>query len=164
MQYDKFVFSYFVLAFVMSSVLIIFGSTGGNTELVTDKVAEVLTSQKHKVTVQRGELSSIQDIKPYDLVIFASPTYGHGLLQEHMVPIYRQMKKEGLKGKNCVVIGLGDNKYDKYYNIEAGVILMEGIAESSGKLFMEPLYVHKSPIPYLNTNITKWALKLAKKL
>lgn len=145
----------------MASALIIFGSTGGNTELVTDKVAEVL-GKKHKVTVQRVENSSVKDLNGYDVYILGCPTYGHGQLQEDMVPFHADLLKTNLKNKKFAIIALGDNLYDKYYTLEAGAILTKAVEERSGDIISPPLYIHKSPVPHLNDRITEWAEDLSK--
>ena len=66
---------------ILAKILTIFGSTGGNTELVVDKVTEILESKGHQVDIRRAEESSYEDFKDHDLYLLASPTYGHGVLQ-----------------------------------------------------------------------------------
>lgn len=146
----------------MSSVLIIFGSTGGNTELVTDKVTEVLTSKKHKVTVQRAELTKESDMAKYKYIILASSTYGQGLLQEHMFKFMYYLKS--LKGKKCAAIGLGDPKYNVEYVVESAKTLEKEIKEKGGEILMTALRIVKSPVPQLNASIKDWAEKLSKLL
>ncbi len=148
----------------MSKVLIIFGSTSGNTELVSEKVAEVLRKKKHQVDIQRAELSKLEDINKYDFSILAASTYGHGILQDHMIPINKAVKNTDLSGKKFAVIGLGDNKYDNLYNIESAHILEESITKSGGELVLDALKINKSPILYLQNSVTKWAENLAKKI
>jgi flavodoxin len=147
----------------MASVLIIFGSTGGNTELVTDKVSEILRSGGHKVVVQRAEESDVSDLKKLKYCVFASSTYGQGLLQDHMLKFFKKgVMKASLKGKKCAVIGLGDSKYNIEYVIEAANILEKGIKKLEGELIVPALRVHKTPVPLLNTAIQGWAKKLSK--
>lgn len=143
----------------MSSVLIIFGSTGGNTELVTDKVAEVL-STKHTVKVQRAELTKESDLAKFKYIILASSTYGQGLLQEHMLKFMYYLKS--LKGKKCAVIGLGDPKYNVEYVVESAKLLENSIKEKDGELLTTALRIVKSPVPHLNTSVKIWATKLSK--
>ncbi len=148
----------------MAKVLIIFGSTGGNTEIVTDEVAEILSADEHKVTVKRAEESNVNDLKGYGLYIFASSTYGQGLLQDHMLKFFHKVKQTGVKGRKCAVIGLGDNKYNTEYVIEAVKILEKGIKEIEGELVIPALRINKTPIPYLDTSVKDWAKKLSKKI
>lgn len=146
----------------MASILIIFGSTGGNTELVTDKVSEILSKDGHKVTVQRAEESEASDFNKHKIIIFASSTYGQGLLQDHMLRFFKVNKTLSLKGKKCAAIGLGDSKYNIEYIIEAANILEKNIKKLEGELVVPALRVHKSPVPLLNTSIQNWAKKLSK--
>jgi len=146
----------------MSSVLIVFGSTGGNTELVTDKVAEILTQKNHKVIVQRAELTKESDISKYKYIVLASSTYGQGLLQEHMLKFMYLLKS--LKGKKCAAIGLGDPKYNVEYVVESAKILEKEIQKKEAELLMPALRIVKSPVPHLNTTIKDWTTKLSKLL
>lgn len=146
----------------MASVLVVFGSTGGNTELVTDEVTEILTEQKHKVTVQRAELTKKSDLAKYKYIILGSSTYGQGLLQEHMAKFIYSLKD--LKGKKCAVIGLGDPKYNVEYVVESAKILEEQIKEKNGEILQTALRIVKSPVPYLKTTVKDWAIKLSKLL
>jgi len=144
----------------MPSVLIIYSSTAGNTELVTDKVAEVLTQKKHKVAAQRAENTKESDLKNYKYIILGSSTYNQGLLQEHMLKFMYYLKS--LKGKKCAVIGLGDPKYNIEYVVESAKLLEKGVKEKGGELILEPLRIVKSPVPHLNASVKNWALKLSK--
>jgi len=148
----------------MSSVLIIYGSTGGNTELVCDKVSEVLSSSNHRVIVKRAEQSSVSDLEGFDVLVFASSTYGQGLLQDYIEPLYFEIKKTGLNGKKCAVIGLGDNKYNVEYVVEAARILENMVKDSDGELVIPPLRINKTPVVQLNTSIKEWAEKLSKEI
>lgn len=147
----------------MASILIIFGSTGGNTELVVDKVSEIL-QKKHKVTVRRAEESNIQEASNFDLCILASSTYGHGILQPYMAPVHQKLINQNFKDQKFAVIGLGDFKYDRPYNIASARILKDGVEKAGGQLVNEPLLINKSPIPFLDEKVTKWAEDLSKEL
>ncbi len=145
----------------MSSILCIFGSTGGNTELVVTKVAEVLKSKNHTVTVQRVENSSLDDLKNNDLCILGASTYGHGLIQDHFIPFAKELKKMDLSGKRFAIIGLGDNKYDAEYHIESARILEKIVKASGGERVCPSLKISKSPLSQLNTKVQEWAEELS---
>ena len=146
----------------MASILIIFGSTGGNTELVTDEVAEILSAQNHEVKVQRAELTKEEDLNDFENIIFASSTYGQGLLQEHMAKFIYPLKT--LKGKKCAAIGLGDSKYNIEYVVESAKLLEEQIKEKQGEILTTALKINKSPVPQLDAMVKDWAEKLSKLL
>ena len=146
----------------MASVLIIYGSSGGNTELTCEKVKEVLESKGVKTQMQRVELSKIDDLKKADLVVLAAPTYEHGVIQMHFIPFLKELKKVDLKQKPMAVIGLGDPKYDDHYHIESANVLTTAIKKSNGNTVMTALRVSRSPLLQLETRIKTWAENLAK--
>lgn len=148
----------------MAKVIIIFGTTGGNTELVCDKVEEVMRNEGHETTMQHAENSSAKDINGYDLCILASPTYGHGVLEESMEKFLAELKKEDIKGKKFAVIGLGDSKYEINYMFESAAILTKALEEKKAELLIDSLRINKSPLPYLDTRVSQWTKDLSEKL
>jgi flavodoxin len=146
----------------MTSILLIYATGGGNTEIASEKVAEVLTAKGHEVQLQRAECSTPEQLGDYSLVILASPTYGKGVLEPHMTVFTNQLRKNNsIKSKKCAVIGLGDGKYYPYYLIEAATVLEDFVKEMEGELVVESLRINKSPVPQLEGGITKWAEQLA---
>jgi len=148
----------------MVSILIIFGSTSGNTELVCDKVSQVLREKKYKVVVQRAEQSTPSDINKYTYCILASSTYGQGILQDHMLKFIKKCSRANFKDKKFAVIGLGDNKYNTEYIIESAKILEKKITENDGVLLTPSLRINKTPVLHLEDTIKTWAMNLSKKL
>lgn len=149
----------------MKKIGIIYGTSGGNTKLVCQKVALVLESHKIKVDLHRVIETTEHVFDDYESLILASPTYGHGQLDPHIIPFYE--KAEGvvsLKGKKCTVIGLGNDMYDDDYNIESARILREFIIDHDGEMIHEPLLINKCPVPHLNSTVKDWATRLAKKI
>ncbi len=147
----------------MKKIIIVYGTTGGNTEMVAEVVAEIL-SKKHKVDVKRAELSSAKDILKYDVCILASPTYGHGLLEAHMAKYVKGLKEVDLKEKPCAVIGLGDPKYEQQYHIESAPILEKKLTDAGGKLLLPALRISMTPVMHLKGFIPHWTKQLLAKL
>lgn len=149
----------------MKSVLLIYASTSGNTEMVVSQVAAILAKEQYRVTVQRAECSQPDDLKGYDVCVLGCGTYGHGLLEYQMEKFTRTLKAttpSPIKGRRFAVIGLGDDKYDSYYNMESAKILETLIEEQGGTLIMESLRINKSPIPHLKGKVTEWTEQLSK--
>jgi len=144
----------------MKSVLFIYGTTGGNTEMVVESVADILHEKKFKVEIKRAELSSAKDLLKSDVCILASPTYGHGLLEGHMAKFVKGMKDIDLKGKPCAVIGLGDPKYEAQYHIESAPILEKKLTDAGGKLLLPALRVSMTPVMHLKGLIPYWTKQL----
>lgn len=145
----------------MPSVIIIYGSSAGNTELVCEHVAEILKTKGVDVTLQRVERSTVNDIQKADLCILAAPTYEHGVIQTHFIPFLKALKKLDLKKHPMAVIGLGDPKYDDHYHIESANILTAAVKQANGNLVCHTLRVSGEPL--LQTErIKKWAESLVR--
>lgn len=151
------------LCLPMPNVMIIYGSSGGNTELVCQKVAETLEASGIEVTMKRVEKSTPSDIGK-NLTILAAPTYEHGVILEHWQPFLRELKKVDLTGKPITVIGLGEIQYDDHYHIESANTLSNAIKASKGTLFCHPLRVSGAVLPQLETRVKKWSEELLTKL
>ena len=148
----------------MSKIKIVYGSGGGNTELVCQKVAEVLSENKshpHKVELLQAKLTDATKLKGFDLLILASPTYGHGLLESYFEKFLRALAAVDLRDKPCSVIGLGDPKYDSDYHIESIKIIMDFLKEKGAKIVHIPLRVSRCPLPLLTGHVDLWAKKIA---
>jgi len=150
----------------MASLHCIYGTTGGNTELVVDEVVDVLKQKGIRVTAARAEQSCPEDCAKADVLLLASSTYGHGLLQEYMEVFVGQVRKAGLAlgGKPYAVIGLGDPKYDPEHHIEAAPVLEKFLNDRGGKKLIPSLKISRSPVPHLDLRIKEWAGSLAELL
>ncbi|QQR83053.1 flavodoxin family protein [Candidatus Peregrinibacteria bacterium] len=143
-----------------SSVHIIYGSTSGNTQMVSETVAMLLEQQKKSVSLTRAEMATEKDLKKADLTILASSTYGHGLLQEYMQAFVDKNEAVDLKKHAFAVIGLGDPKYDAQYHIEAAPILEEWIQKHNGIVVTPALRISGAPVRHLKTLVPLWVKQL----
>ncbi len=144
----------------MSNIKIVYGSCGGNTELVCEWVADVL-SKKHNVELKKAKLTNPALLGDYDLLILASPTYGHGQLEEYFAEFLEKLQKEDLQGRRCAVIGLGDPKYDSDYHLESVKIITEFLKEKEADMVGIPLRISKNPLSRLNKYVNNWAKNLS---
>jgi flavodoxin len=119
---------------------------------------------KTTVHIHNAKLATPTVCQQADVLILASPTYGHGQLDQYMDRLISQMPQVDFGGKPCAIVGLGDDLYDHDYRIESVRILVEFVEKHNGKLVVPPLGINKSPVPYLETTVTKWAENLLKKL
>lgn len=148
---------------MMAKIIIIYGSSGGNTELVCQKVSEVLEHAGHKVLMKRVEKSTPDDIGG-DLTILAAPTYEHGVILEHWQPFLKAMKKIDLSQQKITVIGLGEPQYDDHYHIESANTLTSAIKTSNGAVWHRALRVSGAILPQLEGRVKKWAEEVVTKI
>lgn len=148
----------------MAKVKIVYGSAGGNTEIVCEKVAEVLEKNGHKVKLLKAKLTKPEEVDAYDLLILASPTYGHGVLEQYFGEFLQKFESADLKGKCCAVIGLGDPKYDNDYHIESAKIISDFLKAKEADQITIPLRVSRSPWLLLEGHVQNWAEKISQKL
>lgn len=148
----------------MKSVIIIYASTGGNTEMTAEFVAGLLEENKIKTVIKRAETCSPEIMKDYDVCILAAPTYGHGLLQEQMMKFCGNLKPGMLKGKLCAAIGLGDPKYEAQYHIESAPVMEKFMTEAGGTIIVPALRISRTPVMHLKGLIPFWTKQLISKL
>ncbi len=146
----------------MKSIIFIYGSTGGNTEMAVEHVAGLLNKKGFKTTCQKAEQSNPKDLFKADICVLASPTYGHGLLEGYMAKFAKGLKEIDLKGKPCAVIGLGDPKYEAQYHIESAPILENVLTKAGGDILLPALRISSTPVMHLKGLIPFWADKLIK--
>jgi flavodoxin len=148
----------------VTNISIIFGSTGGNTELVCHRVKQLLETAGATVCIKRVEHCNITDATANPICILAASTYGHGILQDHFIPFKRQLQTADLASNSFAVIGLGDDKYDAEYNVESATILEDAVQQGGGEIILPALRINRSPIPHLTTSVEKWTAALLKKI
>jgi flavodoxin len=144
----------------VAKVKIIYGTSGGNTELVCQKVAEILESEGHEVFLIKAKAAKTEDFQEAELLILASPTYGHGILEQYMDRCLAQVKDLDFTDQFFAAIGLGDMKYDEDYFIESAKILTQFMESRGAKSLLAPLMIARSPIPQLETRVVLWADQL----
>lgn len=146
----------------MSRILIVYSSTGGNTKMVVDAVANIIGETDHDLTVQRAEDHRLEEVLGADLCILASPTYARGMLHHHVAAFAREFKQLNLNGKPCALIALGDIKWGQEHHIAAAGLLKADIKKAGGKLILPPLKIDGRPEPLLKTEVVKWTDELLK--
>lgn len=145
----------------MTNIKIVYGTVGGNTELVCEKVAEVLQAGGNSVELLEAKLADPVEAASGDLLILACPTYGIGELEHFFEVFLGRLAAVDLKGKKCAIIGLGDPKYDKDYHLESARIIMEFLQKKEAKILHMPLRISKNPLTLIPTGfVDRWAEKV----
>jgi flavodoxin len=146
------------------SVLIIYSTIGGNTELAVKKVQQELENKAVKVTIKRVDISDTADFAQAKLIILASPTYGQGSVEAHFLPFLSKMKKVDITTYNFAVIGLGDTKYYPEYLTESAGILEEQVTQAGGNILIPALRIGMPPLKFINRLVPSWVDKIIQKL
>jgi flavodoxin len=144
----------------MVTILFVYGSVGGNTQMAVESIAGLLDAKKFKPVLRRAEQCDPKELLKADVCVLASPTYGHGSLETTMEAFVEKMRGMDLKGKPCAVIGLGDPRYEAQYHIESAPLLEKAITEAGGKLVIPSLKISRTPVMHLKGFIPAWAEQL----
>lgn len=144
-------------------IQIVYGSTGGNTQLVCKFIQNNLEKAGFQVQNDRCEHFDENKLTGHELLILAAPTYEHGQLEDHMrLAFWPRIQALDLQAQKCAVVGLGDSKYDTDYNVESGRILQNYVTTHNGTLICKNLMINKCPIAQLETKVTDWTNQLIK--
>lgn len=101
----------------MSSALIVYGSTTGNTEYVAGLAERILQESCDKVTkldASNAESDGLCD--GYDIILFGCSTWGDDSieLQDDFIPLFDNFDQIKAAGKKVAVFGCGDSSYEYF--------------------------------------------------
>ncbi|WP_291328661.1 flavodoxin [Desulfovibrio sp. UCD-KL4C] len=146
----------------MSKVLIVYGSSTGNTESVSENIAKILESKGHSIDLKDAANVDVEGFcNNYDSVFLGCSTWGDTEieLQDDFVPIYDDLDKGGLKDKKVAVFGCGDSSYEYFCG---AVDAIEEKSEKLGAVIMgDSLKIDGDPSP---NEISSWAEKIMLKM
>lgn len=89
----------------MSKIAIVYGSSTGATEAVAEKIQALFDD----ATLFNAESVSVDDLKPYDFLIFGASTTGVGDLQDDWEVLLPKVEKIDFTGKKVALFSLGDS-------------------------------------------------------
>ncbi|MDR1487221.1 MAG: flavodoxin [Deltaproteobacteria bacterium] len=101
----------------MANVLIVYGSTTGNTEWVAGQLSEQIKAKGHTVeSVKAGSISPSGLCAGKDLVLFGCSTWGQDEieLQDDFIPLFEAFDSIGASGVKTAVFGCGDEDYTHF--------------------------------------------------
>jgi len=152
----------------MPSLHIIYASTSGHTEYVVQVFSASLktVAPNLKITQQRAEEAKPEDLLKGDLLILASGTWNtggrEGQMNPHMVEfLWKRAKDANLKGKECAVIGLGDDRYK--YTARATEHMAHFITEHGGHALVPPLVIVNEPYGQ-EKKVEAWGSEVLRKI
>ncbi|MDR0622628.1 MAG: flavodoxin [Deltaproteobacteria bacterium] len=101
----------------MGNVLIVYGSTTGNTEWVASQLSEQIKAAGHTVqTAKAGGIAPSGLCSGKDLVLFGCSTWGQDEieLQDDFIPLFEAFDSIGASGVKTAVFGCGDEDYTHF--------------------------------------------------
>lgn len=101
----------------MAKIVIVYGSTTGNTEWVAEEIGKQLVTAGHQVEIKgAGKVSADGLCQGQDMVLFGCSTWGMDELelQEDFIPLFESFDKIGAEGIKTGIFGCGDTDYTYY--------------------------------------------------
>jgi flavodoxin I len=145
----------------MKKILMIYGSTMGNTEQLAELITSELKNKDVEIKTKNVKGLDISILSNYDIVLFGSSTWGDGELQDDFAEFLPQLQFYSLKGKKVAVFGPGDSNYDKF--CEAVNIVEETVIKCGAEQLVESLKVDGEIDDSIEL-ITEWSQQLANSL
>jgi flavodoxin I len=105
---------------------IFYASSTGNTADVASRISKQL-GDIEVIDIADDGISSIGE---YDKIIFATPTWGEGELQDDWLDVWDDFSNIDFSGKTVALFGLGDQDgYGEFYCDAMGIIYEKVIAQ-----------------------------------
>lgn len=144
----------------MASVLIVYGSSTGNTQYVAGEIEKVLAAQG--VNVKNTEVGRVKAeglCDDFDLVLFGCSTWGVDTieLQEDFVYLFERFEQAKVKGKKIAIFGCGEK--DRVWFCGA-VDAIEKKLKEHGAEVVDTLRIDGDPKEKKNI-INDWANRMA---
>lgn len=101
----------------MSKILIVYGSSTGNTESIAHKLEQQLAAAGHEVTVLNAADASAEHLADgYDAVLFGASAWGVDdlELQDDFAPLFEEFDVMDLKGRKLAAFASGDRDYEHF--------------------------------------------------
>lgn len=144
----------------MANILIAYGSTTGNTEMVAEQIEGLLETYNPKL--QDITNCSPEDLTTYDVLILGASTWDDGLLQSDFRDFVKDLKID-LSGKKLAIFGLGDTSYPEF--CESANILEEIFTKLGGETLVETLKIDGFPDDSENIQkIEQWCEQIKSQL
>ena len=144
-------------------VILIYGSTTGNTETLAKGVVSGLKRGGTEVTVKDVTEADVNKLLDYDVIVLGSSTWGDGELQDDFVDFYDKMDKVSLTGKKAAVFGPGDKESYPDTYCEAVNILEERLKKCGAEIIVKNFKVDGDIEPVMEV-AESWGEEIVKSL
>lgn len=145
----------------MAKAAIIYGSTTGNTERLSEAVAHGLRDGGMEVTVINATDANTGKLADFNLIVLGCSTWGTGELQDDFVDFYNGMTTELFEGKKTAVFGSGDSNMFPDCFCEAVITIESRLKECNAGVITESLKVDGDVEAALE-DTKSWGLGIAK--
>lgn len=100
----------------MKPILMVYASSTGNTELITDELSDYLTQLGHTVEIKSFEfdLIDINQLSQYSAIVVGTYTWDDGDLPYEIENFYIDLEIAPIKGLPFAVYGAADSCYDTF--------------------------------------------------
>jgi len=144
----------------MAKTILIYGSTTGNTEALSEHVAAGLKQGGADVTVKDVADAGVGELADYDAIVFGCSTWGDGELQDDFIDFHADLDGASLDGKKAAVFGPGDS--DDYPDTfcEAVNILEKTLKDNDAEIVAESFKIDGDVEPAFG-DAEAWGSKVA---
>ncbi|MCK4459098.1 MAG: flavodoxin [Methanosarcinales archaeon] len=147
----------------MAKVILVYGSTTGNTEVLSEHVAAGLKQAGADVTVKNVTDAGVDELIDYDAIVFGCSTWGDGELQDDFIDFHDEMDGILLEGKKAAVFGPGDS--DGYPDTFCDAVdILEGRLENCGTVIVAESFKVDGDVEPAFEDAEAWASKVAEAL
>lgn len=146
---------------MMSKVLIVYGTTTGNTAMVAEQITKVMQENGIEVITKNVIDTMITELgNGYDLTLLGSSTWGDDEIefQEDFEPFFYELDKADLNDKKVAIFGCGDSGYE--YFCGAVDMLEEKMDEIGAEMVGVSLRIDGDPDDY-SSEISDWASEVS---
>src|SRR5690625_4145991 len=100
----------------MKSILLVYATISGNTEILTETIAEQLQLLGYHVEIKAFDFDviDIDDFRNYSAVLIGSYTWDDGEIPYEVEDFYIDLANEDIEGLPLAVYGAADSCYDTY--------------------------------------------------
>ena len=143
----------------MTTILIVYGSSTGNTGKLTLHLANVFREANFEVTAKPAAACNVEAMTDYDVILLGSSTWGNGSLQDNMKQFYFKMDSVELAGKRAAAFGPGDAKSYPRSFCKAVDMLENKLVSRGAEIIVPGLKIDGDADSFKNV-IVEWAEKI----
>ncbi len=123
----------------MAKAIVVYGSTTGNTEKLSEAVAAGLKTAAHEVVRMNVADSTPEMLKDYEVIVLGCSTWGDGELQDDFVRFEADIRNLDLTGKKAAVFGPGDSMYPQF--CQAVYVLADALKAAGAEIVTDALKI-----------------------